>query len=75
MICLTYIIDFYSNLSDINISMHAHQDAWHNDELLDHDSVKIISRLSSERVQREGYMNLRCNWEPGCPSWMHPGTV
>lgn len=75
MIYLTYIIDHYNNLSDVNIFMHSHQLAWHNNELLDLDSAQMISRLSPERVIREGYMNLRCHWHPGCPDWMHPGTV
>lgn len=75
MVYLTYIIDHFHNLSDINIFMHSHRFAWHNNELLDSDSVQMISRLSAERVQREGFMNMRCSWGPGCPSWMHPGNV
>ncbi|KAH6720090.1 hypothetical protein BKA61DRAFT_541079 [Leptodontidium sp. MPI-SDFR-AT-0119] len=75
MVYLTYIIDHYHSLSDVNIFMHSHRMAWHNNGLLDGDAVQVISRLSSERVQREGYVNLRCNWDPGCPNWMHPGSV
>ncbi|KAL5344567.1 hypothetical protein ACLOAV_010551 [Pseudogymnoascus australis] len=75
MIYLTYIIDNYDNLADVNIFIHAHRFAWHNDELLDSDSAQMVGRLSAERVQREGYMNLRCHWYPGCPDWMHPGTT
>ncbi|KAE8451979.1 hypothetical protein EG329_002143 [Mollisiaceae sp. DMI_Dod_QoI] len=75
MVYLSYIIDHYHNLSDVNIFMHSHRYAWHNNQLLDLDAVQMVSRLSSERVQREGYMNMRCSWDPGCPSWMHPGTV
>jgi len=75
MVYLTYIIDHYHNLTDVNIFMHSHRYAWHNNELLDSDSVQMVSRLSAERVQREGFMNMRCSWEPGCPSWMHPGNV
>lgn len=75
MVYLTYIIDNYDTLADVNIFMHAHRQAWHNAELLGHDAVLMISRLSADRVQREGYMNLRCQWEPGCPDWMHPGST
>jgi hypothetical protein len=75
IVYLSYIIDHYNNLSDVNIFIHSHRFAWHNNDLLDNDVVQIISRLSAERVQREGYMNLRCHWDPGCPSWMHPGTL
>ena len=75
MVYLSYIIDHYDNLSDVNIFMHSHRFGWHNNELLDNDAVQMMSRLSSERVQREGFMNMRCHWSPGCPDWMHPGTV
>jgi hypothetical protein len=75
MVYLSYIIDNYDNLSDVNMFMHSHRHAWHNDDLLDNDAVQMISRLSSERVTREGFMNMRCHWDPGCPDWMHPGTV
>ena len=100
MIYLSYIIDSYDDLADVNIFLHSHRYAWHNDELLDYDAAAMISRLSAERVQREGYMNMRCmslfslsvsgeridgwapkltsttgHWEPGCPAWMHPGTI
>ncbi len=75
MIYLTYIIDHYDDLPDIIIFMHSHRWSWHNDDLLDNDAVQMIKRLSSERVVREGYMNMRCHWDPGCPEWMHPGAT
>lgn len=70
MIYLTYIIDHYESLADVNIFMHSHRYAWHNDQLLDRDAVQMVNRLSPERVQREGYMNMRCDWLPGCPNWL-----
>ncbi|PBP24316.1 hypothetical protein BUE80_DR004632 [Diplocarpon rosae] len=75
MVYLSYIIDYYHNLSDVNIFMHAHRHAWHHNDLLGHDAVELVSRLSPERVQREGYVNLRCSWDPGCPGWMRPGMI
>lgn len=72
MIYLSYIIDHYANLPDIAVFMHAHRWARHNNELLDHDAVLMIQRLSSEHVVRQGYVNMRCKWEPGCPEWLHP---
>lgn len=75
MIYLTYIIDHYAALADVNIFMHSHQFAWHNDDLLDQNAEIMVKRLSAERVQREGYVNLRCHWHPGCPDWMHPGAT
>lgn len=75
MIYLTYILDFYDDLPDVSIFMHSHRYTWHNDDLLNFDSGEMIKRLSSERVQRQGYMNMRCHWMPGCPEWIHPGQM
>lgn len=75
MVYLSYIIDFYDELPDISIFMHAHRFAWHNNELLGTDAVEMIRRLSPEHVTRLGYMNLRCHWDPGCPSWLRPAEI
>lgn len=75
MVYLTYIIDHYDRLDDVSIFLHAHKMAWHNNELLNHDATEMIKRLSAERVLREGYMNLRCHWKPGCPRWLHPHST
>lgn len=72
MIYLTYIIDHYDDLPDIVIFMHAHRWTHHNNRLLGHDAVQMIRRLNSDYVTREGYMNMRCEWYPGCPEWLHP---
>ncbi|KXS97528.1 hypothetical protein AC578_4600, partial [Pseudocercospora eumusae] len=75
MVYLSYIIDFYDSLPDISIFMHAHRFAWHNMQLLDHDAAKMLRFLSPEKVARDGYMNLRCHADPGCPEWLHPGNL
>lgn len=75
MVYLTYLIDHYEEVPDIMIFMHAHRYTWHNNDLMNHDAVEIVQRLSSERVTREGYLNLRCQWHPGCPNWIHPGKI
>lgn len=75
MYYLTHIIDHYDSLSDINIFMHPHRIAWHTPELLNHDATEVLKRLSSEHVTREGYMNLRCHWDPGCPERIYPGQT
>lgn len=72
---LSYIIDYYEHLPDVSIFMHAHRYAWHNNELLNTDAAAMVRALSPERVTREGYMNLRCHWDPGCPAWLHPGST
>jgi hypothetical protein len=75
MVYLTYIIDHYEDLPDIIMFMHSHRFSWHNNDILNNDAYEIITRLSSERVVRDGYMNLRCHWNPGCPDWIHPGRM
>ncbi|KAL2357068.1 hypothetical protein BJ546DRAFT_427424 [Cryomyces antarcticus] len=72
MTYLTYIIDHYNSLPDINVFMHAHRWAWHNADLLNNDAAQMVRRLSSARVIREGYMNMRCQWDPGCPDHIYP---
>ena len=75
MIYLTYIIDHYDDLPDISIFMHAHRWTHHNNHLLGHDAVQMIRRLNSDYVTREGYVNMRCEWYPGCPEWLHPNNA
>ena len=71
MAYLTYIIDHYDKLADIEIFLHSDQLAWHNNDLLDDDSAKVVKALSAAHVLRVGYLNLRCHHEPGCPDWLH----
>ncbi|KAL2037339.1 hypothetical protein N7G274_009824 [Stereocaulon virgatum] len=75
MIYLTYIIDHYNDLPDIVIFMHAHRWTHHNNHLLGNDAVEMVRRLRSDHVTREGYVNMRCQWTPGCPEWLHPGNI
>ena len=70
MVYLSYIIDHYDSLPDIVIFMHAHRWTYHNNELLEADASQMIRRLSNEHVIREGFVNMRCNWAPGCPTWL-----
>ena len=75
MMYLSYIIDHYDTLPDVSIFMHAHQLSWHNEDLIGNDAARMIQRLSRPRVWREGFVNMRCSWYPGCPDWMHPGET
>lgn len=75
MIYLTYIVDHYDQLPDVAVFMHSHQFAWHNDNLFTGDAAQLLRRLNLNRVIREGYMNTRCGFGPGCPAWMHPGAL
>ena len=74
MIYLSYIINHYDALPDIIIFMHAHRWAHHNNDLLANDAAEMVRRLNSDYVTREGYMNMRCHWAPGCPEWLHSGN-
>ena len=67
MVILTYIITHYDNLTDISIFTHAHREAWHNNDLMDYQMDEMIRRLSHPHVIRQGYFNLRCHPESGCP--------
>ena len=72
MAYLTHIIDHYASLEDITLFVHAHRSSWHDDQF-SLDTPTAITRLNLTHVIHAGYTNLRCAWEPGCPSHIHPG--
>lgn len=74
MIYLSYIINHYDALPDILIFMHAHRWTHHNNALLAYDAAEMVRGLNSDYVTREGYVNMRCHWSPGCPDWLHSGN-
>ena len=69
MAYLTYIIDNYASLPATIAFIHPHRSgflsAWHTDTPL-HSNVDALKSLQIPFVQRNGYANLRCNWNPGC---------
>ena len=70
---LTYIIDHYHNFtSDVIIFTHAHQTTWHNNHVFDDDMAQTLRNLNMEHVIDEGYFNLRCHPESGCPRHLSP---
>ncbi|MCJ1362050.1 hypothetical protein MMC16_001152 [Acarospora aff. strigata] len=75
MAYLTYVIDNYSSLPSIIAFIHPHRsgfwNAWHTDTPL-HDNVYALENLQLPFIQQNGYVNLRCNWAPGCKK--APGT-
>jgi Protein of unknown function (DUF3431) len=71
MVYLTYIIDYYHSLPDVAIFIHGHTRSRHTDELFFGSMVQTISRLKLKKVLRDGYVNLRCNWNHGCPRWLN----
>lgn len=54
MAYLTFIVDFHDELPEICIFMHAHELAWHNNELLDMSSAEMLKHLNLRKVVREG---------------------
>ncbi|PGH18308.1 hypothetical protein AJ79_00647 [Helicocarpus griseus UAMH5409] len=69
MAYLSYIIDHYNHLPTTIAFLHSHRSgflqAWHVDAPL-HDNVIAMRTLRLDYVQHAGYVNLRCNWNPGC---------
>ncbi len=69
MAYLSYIIDNYDTLPSTLAFLHSHRNgfltAWHTDTPL-HDNVDALRTLQLAFVQSNGYVNLRCNWNPGC---------
>ncbi|KAF7617737.1 hypothetical protein F9C07_4451 [Aspergillus flavus] len=72
MVYLTYIIEHYFQLSDVTIFMHADQISWHNNDLMNMDSALMVRRLRNDYVYKNGYTNLRCQHDPGCPAQIRP---
>lgn len=67
---LKYIVDHYYNLTDITFFMHAHPFAWHNNILMRQHSGSTLNLLRRSYVQKQGYVNTRCDLHPGCPRWV-----
>ncbi len=69
MAYLTYVIDHYDSLPAVIAFLHSHRKgfwgAWHTDSRL-HDNVDSMRTLQLDYVRQNGYVNLRCNWSPGC---------
>ena len=69
MAYLSYIIENYAKLPSTLAFIHSHRSgflsAWHTDTPL-HDNVDALRSLQIPFVQQNGYVNLRCKWNPGC---------
>lgn len=70
MAYLTYIIDHYArSIPSVVAFLHSHRGgfftAWHVDTPL-HDNVYAMRHLQLDYVKDQGYVNLRCNLNPGC---------
>ncbi|GAM86263.1 hypothetical protein ANO11243_042750 [Dothideomycetidae sp. 11243] len=72
---LTYLVENYDNLPAIIAFIHPHRDGyprgWHNDAE-GYSNVKVLQTLNLDLVLESGYVNLRCNYVPGCPDEIRP---
>jgi hypothetical protein len=73
---LTYLVDNYAALPSTIVFLHSHRSgypaAWHNEGGPNHDAVQMLRELNVEFIQRNGYANLRCIPNPGCPREVQP---
>jgi hypothetical protein len=72
---LAYIVQNYNNLPSTIAFIHPHRDgfptAWHTDNN-DHSNVVSLQTLNINFIQSNGYANLRCIQNPGCPNEVMP---
>ena len=72
---LAYIVQNYDNLPSTIAFIHPHKDgypvAWHTDNH-EHSNVISLNSLNIDFIQRNGYANLRCVHDPGCPHEVMP---
>ncbi|KAF2120189.1 hypothetical protein BDV96DRAFT_566839 [Lophiotrema nucula] len=72
---LAYIVQNYDNLPSTIAFIHPHKDgypeAWHTDNH-EYSNVVSLQTLNIDFVQRNGYANLRCVSDPGCPHEVMP---
>lgn len=71
----TYLYDFYSDLPDISILIHADETPWHVEEILQGNMTYLLNQLNLSEVERRGYVNLRVSWEGACPAWINTTRV
>ncbi|KAK8154561.1 hypothetical protein IWX90DRAFT_57766 [Phyllosticta citrichinensis] len=71
MVYLTYIIENYENLPDYTLFLHPKRYQWHNDDP-DYDGLPILRNFQLPYLEQEGYVNLRCAWQMGCPEEIKP---
>lgn len=72
---LAYIVQHYDKLPSTIVFLHPHKDgypgAWHTDSD-NHSNVVSLRNLNISFIQSNGYANLRCINDPGCPQEVMP---
>ncbi|KAI8629920.1 hypothetical protein F5Y19DRAFT_430103 [Xylariaceae sp. FL1651] len=67
----TYLHDFYDDLPDISILIHADETAWHVDDVLNKSMIFALAHLDLDQVLQRQYFNLRVSWKGACPAWIN----
>ncbi|KAI5927451.1 hypothetical protein F4810DRAFT_699190 [Camillea tinctor] len=67
----TYLHDFYDDLPDITIMVHADETSWHVENILNKSMTFALSHLDLQQVLQRQYFNLRVSWEGACPDWIN----
>jgi hypothetical protein len=75
MTYLTYIISHYDSLPDVVIFIHSSVEQWHNNPLQLFSTPIMLREFNYKRVSKRGFVNLRCQGDPGCPDWIKPAGV
>ncbi|CCG81516.1 Putative uncharacterized protein [Taphrina deformans PYCC 5710] len=68
MFYLRYIVDNFDALPKYMVFVHDHKRAWHNSDSTDRSIVHLLSDVQWSFVEQEGFVNLRCQRKPNCPS-------
>ena len=76
---LTYIVKNYDHLPDVTVFIHSHQVHKHGTKRstrifngVDYDNFESVRALKLDFVTRNGFTNLRCLNNPGCPAEIQP---
>ncbi|KAI2792166.1 hypothetical protein POX_b02203 [Penicillium oxalicum] len=70
---LSYIVRFYDRLPAYSIFVHAFAEQWHND-LFGPNTINTLRNIRFQAVDAHGYVNLRCQHNPGCPMAVNPNS-
>ncbi|OAL65383.1 hypothetical protein A7C99_2479 [Trichophyton rubrum] len=68
---LTFIVDYYESLPDYSVFIHANENQWHND-FFGGKTNKTLNNFRYQVADSQGYVNLRCSTDPGCPTSVNP---
>ncbi|TKA29805.1 hypothetical protein B0A50_03169 [Salinomyces thailandicus] len=68
---LTYLNDFYDDLPDLSIFIHADEIQWHIEGTLLRNLSFALTQLDFQQVLDREYFNLRATWRAACPAWIN----